>query len=71
MMRKMFASAGALALMLMVGVARPSGAQGLPSDKPTYFTFSQPVALPGKTLPAGKYLFKLMALSIRSLKVLG
>ena len=60
MMRKMFASAVALALMLMVGVARPSGAQGLPSDKPIYFTFSQPVALPGKTLPAGKYLFKLM-----------
>jgi hypothetical protein len=60
MMRKIFASAGALALLLMVGVARPSSAQGMPSDKPIYFTFSQPVALPGKTLPAGKYLFKLM-----------
>jgi LPXTG-motif cell wall-anchored protein len=30
-----------------------------PSDKRTYFTFDGPVALPGVTLPAGKYLFRL------------
>jgi len=38
------------------GVAR---AQELRSDRATYFTFSQPVTLPGVTLPAGKYLFRL------------
>jgi hypothetical protein len=30
-----------------------------PADKRTFFTFSQPVAIPGATLPAGKYLFRL------------
>jgi len=30
-----------------------------PSDKRTYFTFSRPITLPGVTLPAGKYLFRL------------
>lgn len=30
-----------------------------PVDKRTFFTFSQPVAVPGVTLPAGKYLFRL------------
>ena len=29
------------------------------SSKLTYFTFSKPVQLPGKTLPAGKYRFEL------------
>ena len=29
------------------------------ASKLTYFTFSQPVQLPGKTLPAGKYRFEL------------
>jgi len=54
----MIASAGALALLLVVVVARPSGQTR--SDKAVYFTFSQPVALPGKTLPAGRYMFKLL-----------
>lgn len=30
-----------------------------PIDKRTYFTFSGPVAMPGVTLPAGKYLFRI------------
>jgi LPXTG-motif cell wall-anchored protein len=30
-----------------------------PADKRTYFTFSGPVAIPGVTLAAGKYLFRL------------
>jgi hypothetical protein len=30
-----------------------------PSDKRTFFTFSRPVTLPGVTLPAGKYMFRL------------
>jgi hypothetical protein len=36
-----------------------SGADATTSDKRTYFTFSQPVALPGVTLPAGTYMFRL------------
>jgi len=30
-----------------------------PSDKRTFFTFSRPITLPGVTLPAGKYVFRL------------
>src|SRR5262249_53949507 len=30
-----------------------------PSDKRTFFTFSRPITLPGVTLPAGKYIFRL------------
>jgi hypothetical protein len=44
-------------LVVLVGVA--SGANAFTSDKRTYFTFSQPVALPGVTLPAGTYMFRL------------
>jgi LPXTG-motif cell wall-anchored protein len=36
-----------------------STAQAQPADYRTYFTFSAPVTLPGVTLPAGKYLFRL------------
>jgi LPXTG-motif cell wall-anchored protein len=38
-------------------MAAPVSAQ--PMDKRTFFTFSAPVALPGLTLPAGQYLFRL------------
>jgi hypothetical protein len=34
-------------------------AQGTLPDQPVYFTFSAPVTLPGTTLPAGQYEFKL------------
>jgi hypothetical protein len=34
-------------------------AQAQPADKRTYFTFSRPITLPGVTLPAGKYMFRL------------
>jgi len=37
-------------------ISVPAMAQ--PLDRRTYFTFSQPVALPGVTLPAGHYLFR-------------
>jgi hypothetical protein len=36
-----------------------AAAQGPPADKNTVVTFSAPVSLPGVTLPAGSYLFKL------------
>src|SRR4030095_10708668 len=34
-------------------------AQAQPADYRTYFTFSAPVTLPGVTLPAGNYMFRL------------
>ena len=37
-----------------------------PSDRRTYFTFSGPVAVPGVTLPAGKYIFRLADTSSRN-----
>jgi hypothetical protein len=42
---------------LLVGTA---AAQDNNWNQRTYFTFSGPVALPGKTLPAGTYLFRLL-----------
>jgi LPXTG-motif cell wall-anchored protein len=42
---------------LMLGSPAPTVAQT--ADYQTYFTFSGPVTLPGVTLPAGKYLFRL------------
>ena len=41
--------------MLTLGI---STAHAQPADNRTYFTFSAPVTLPGITLPAGKYLFR-------------
>jgi hypothetical protein len=38
-------------------MAAPATAQ--PLDKRTVFTFSGPITLPGVTLPAGQYLFRL------------
>src|SRR2546421_11526516 len=35
-------------------------AQAQPEDKRTYFTFSAPIALPGVTLPAGRYVFRIV-----------
>ena len=46
----------ALAL-LTLGIG--SAAQAQPADNRTYFTFSSPVTLPGVTLPAGKYIFRI------------
>ena len=43
--------------MLVLGMGGTARAQ--PSDYRTYFTFSTPVTLPGVTLPAGRYLFRL------------
>ena len=37
-----------------------STTQAQTEDKKTYFTFSAPIALPGMTLPAGRYLFHIV-----------
>jgi hypothetical protein len=41
---------------LLLGAA---GAAAQPADRTTYVTFSGPVSIPGKTLPAGTYTFRL------------
>jgi hypothetical protein len=53
---RVFGSACAVAVFVCL-VAAPVSAQ--PLDKRTLFTFSRPVTLPGVTLPAGQYLFRL------------
>lgn len=44
----------------MVALALNAAAQTGPRNQDTYFTFSQAVELPNKTLPAGTYFFQLM-----------
>lgn len=53
-----------LACAAVLAMAPIAMAQGLPNQD-TYFTFSQAVELPGKTLPAGTYLFVLADTSDR------
>ena len=48
----------ATALVAVLGPPAAS-AQSVPEDKRVFFTFSGPVAVPGVTLPAGQYLFRL------------
>jgi hypothetical protein len=51
----------ASALALAVSLAGTTAAAQQPVNQLTYFTFSAPFELPGgKTLPAGKYVFKIM-----------
>lgn len=49
----------AAAVAASIGLATTTTAQIQPYDKRTFFTFSGPVAIPGATLPAGKYIFRL------------
>lgn len=49
----------ALAALTALTVGTGSVAQAQPADYRTYFTFTAPVTLPGVTLPAGRYLFRL------------
>src|SRR5687767_583832 len=51
---KIFAACGAVVLGATLATA-----QGPPASQNTIVTFSAPVSLPGITLPAGSYLFKL------------
>src|SRR5262245_27190840 len=55
MLSKLIASSTLAVLVLGIS----GTAQAQPADKQTYFTFSAPVTVPGKTLPAGKYLFRI------------
>lgn len=53
---RIFGLACAVAVFVCL-LAAPVSAQ--PRDKRTLFTFSGPITLPGVTLPAGEYLFRL------------
>jgi len=54
MLKRIVALSAFAVLALSVGTA-----QAQPADYRTFFTFSGPVTLPGVTLPAGTYLFRL------------
>lgn len=47
-------------LFAVLAVCTSTSANGETLDRRTYFTFNQPVALPGMTLPAGTYMFRLV-----------
>jgi hypothetical protein len=55
MVSKLVAFLTLAVLTLSIG----SRAEAQPTDYRTYFTFSAPVTLPGMTLPAGTYIFRL------------
>lgn len=48
-----------LATLAVLTLGTSAKAQAQPADNRTYFTFRGPVTLPGVTLPAGRYLFRL------------
>jgi len=56
---RVFMKAACCAAALAMLVAAPVGAQGTTWNKKTFLTFSGPVQVPGVTLPAGTYTFKL------------
>lgn len=58
----------ACAVALLASLAATSAAQT--TDKRTVFTFSGPVAIPGVTLPAGQYIFRVPDTGGRVLQVL-
>src|SRR5581483_11458706 len=56
-MRKTLVAAGLFAALVWCGTG--SARAQSPTDQSVFFTFSQPVALPNVTLPAGRYLFQM------------
>jgi len=50
----------ALCGVAVVAALTAGAALAQPSDKRTVFTFNRPIALPGVTLPAGDYMFRLV-----------
>lgn len=62
--RKTIASVCIAAALVLCGSALTS-AQGQLPDQRTFFTFSAPVSLPGVTLQAGRYEFKLLNVTNR------
>jgi LPXTG-motif cell wall-anchored protein len=59
LMRQITARTGAICAAVLLA-STLTAAQELNTDKTTFVTFSAPVALPGITLPAGDYMFRLL-----------
>jgi len=57
----------AAVLVLLGSMMAPNGFAQTASDKRTLFTFSGPVRMPGRTLPAGQYLFRLLDTNVRGI----
>src|SRR4030095_10940536 len=57
--RPMVSKLVALLALTVLTLSIGGRAEAQPADYRTYFTFSAPVTLPGMTLPAGKYIFRL------------
>jgi hypothetical protein len=65
MYRKMFT--GMICLMLLGGTFFVSKVRADESDKKTIVTVNEPMQVPGKVLPAGTYVFKLLGSNNRTL----
>jgi hypothetical protein len=65
MYRKMFT--GMICLMLLGGTFFVSKVRADESDKKTIVTANEPIQVPGKVLPAGTYVFKLLGSNDRTL----
>jgi len=65
MYRKMFT--GMIGLMLLGGTFFVPKVQADESDKKTIVTVNEPIQVPGKVLPAGTYVFKLLDSNDRTL----
>ena len=59
MLRKYLSLVAAIAFLCAIS-ASASSAQDNNWNQRTYFTFSAPIELPGKTLPVGTYLFRVV-----------
>ena len=53
------AGAAIIAAMLLAAASTPVRAQGGTANKRTFLTFSRTVQVPGATLPAGTYVFRI------------
>jgi hypothetical protein len=58
-MRRTFITACTAAVLTWTGVASAQRLDG-PVTRDVYFTFSEPIVVPNRTLPAGKYLFRVI-----------
>jgi hypothetical protein len=65
MYRKMFT--GMICLMLLGGTFFVSKVRADESDKKTIVTANEPIQVPGKVLPAGTYVFRLLGSNDRTL----
>src|SRR5258706_6142556 len=66
-MKRLTSIAAAVLTAAFLTVATSASAQDSNIDQRTFLTFSGPVQMPGLTLPAGKYTFKLADTSLHNI----